>query len=74
MIDAKNKIMASVHLSGGATIRGNINIRKYNRLSDYLNSKETDQFLTIVEATLNGKDEKVVIINSDKIIWAIPEE
>lgn len=74
MIDTKNKAKASFHLSGGTTVRGTLNIRKYNRLSDYLNSKETDQFLNIVDATLNGKDEKVVIINRDKIVWAAPEE
>ncbi len=39
-----NKTKASIRLSDGTSIKGILNIRKYNRLSDFLNSKETETF------------------------------
>ena len=74
MIDAANKTKISVCLSDGTIIKGTLNIRKYNRLSDYLNSKEADQFLVVIDATLPGHAGKVVIINRNEIVWATPEE
>jgi hypothetical protein len=74
MIDAGNKAKVSVCLSGGTIVKGTLNIRKYNRLSDYLNSAEADQFLILVDASLPGQAGKVVIINRHQIIWAAPEE
>jgi hypothetical protein len=74
MIDAANKAKISVCLSNGTIVKGTLNIRKYNRLSDYLNSKEVDQFLVISDATLPGQAGKVVIINRNEIVWATPEE
>jgi hypothetical protein len=74
MIDATNKAKISVCLSDGTIIKGTLNIRKYNRLSDYLNSKEADQFLIIVDASLPGQAGKVVIINRNQIVWAAPDD
>jgi Ni,Fe-hydrogenase maturation factor len=74
MIDATNKAKISVCLADGTIIKGTLNIRKYNRLSDYLNSKEADQFLIIVDASLPGQAGKVVIINRNQIVWAAPED
>jgi hypothetical protein len=74
MIDATNKAKISVCLSDGTIIKGTLNIRKYNRLSDYLNSKEADQFLIIVDASMSGPAGKVVIVNRNQIVWAAPED
>jgi hypothetical protein len=74
MVDATNKAKITVCLTDGTIIKGTLNIRKYNRLSDYLNSKEADQFLAVVDAPLPGQEGKVVIINRHQIIWATPEE
>ena len=69
-----NKTKVSVHLSDGTSVKGILNIRKYNRLTDFLNSKETEQFLAIYDALINGAKTKVVIINRGHITWALPEE
>jgi hypothetical protein len=74
MIDTPNKAKISACLSDGTIIKGTLNIRKYNRVSDYLNSKEAEQFLVVVDASLPGQAGKVVIINRNEIIWATPEE
>jgi len=73
MIDASNKAKIAVSLSDGTIIKGTLNIRKYNRLSDYLNSKEADPFLIIYDAVMAGATGKVVIINREHIVWAAPE-
>ena len=69
-----NKTKASLRLSDGTSIKGILNIRKYNRLSDFLNSKETEPFLAIYDALINETKTKVVIVNRGHIIWAVPEE
>lgn len=73
MIDESNKTKLAVCLSDGTTIKGSLNIRKYNRLSDFLNSKEADPFLIIYDAVMAGSTGKVVIINREHIVWAAPE-
>ncbi len=74
MIDASNKTKLAVCLSDGTTVKGSLNIRKYNRLSDYLNSQDADHFLTIYDASMPGSTDKVVIINREHIVWATPEK
>ncbi len=74
MIHESNKTKLAVCLSDGTTIKGTLNIRKYNRLSDYLNSQEADHFLTIYDAALPGSKDKVVVINREHIVWATPEK
>jgi len=69
-----NKAKISVCLSDGTSIKGILNIRKYNRLSDFLNSKETESFLAIYDALMNGTKTRVAIVNREHIIWAVPEE
>jgi len=73
MIDASNKTKVAVSLSDGTKIKGILNIRKYNRLSDFLNSKEADPFLIIYDAFMAGSTGKVFIINREHIVWAAPE-
>jgi len=73
MNDALNKATVAVRLADGTTIKGSLNIGKYNRLSDFLNSKDADPFLIIYEASMQGTAANVVIINRDHIAWAAPE-
>jgi hypothetical protein len=73
MNDSTNKAKVSVRLADGTTIKGLLNIGKYNRLSDFLNSKEADPFLIIYDAVMPGTAGKVVIINRHHIAWAAPE-
>ena len=74
MIETTNKTKVSFCLTDGKVIKGTINVRKYNRLSDYLNSKEADQFIIMVDASIPGQAGKVAIINRNQIIWAAPED
>ncbi len=73
MIDAANKIKLAVCLSNGTIVKGSLNIRKYNRLADYLNSPEADPFLTIYDAVMPGSTDKIVIVNRRHVVWATPE-
>ncbi|HOW57559.1 MAG TPA: hypothetical protein PKZ12_06125 [Smithellaceae bacterium] len=74
MIDESNKAKITVHLSDGATIKGTLNINRYNRPADFLNSSDTSSFLAIYDTDLPAAREKVVIINREHIVWAYPEE
>lgn len=69
-----NRTKVSVQLSDGTSVKGMLNIKKYNRLTDFLNSKETEPFLAIYDALINGAKTKAVIINRGHITWALPEE
>ncbi len=73
MTDVVNKTKVAVRLADGTTIKGLLNIGKYNRLSDFLNSREADPFLVVYDASMPGTTGKVVIINRDHIAWAAPE-
>ena len=73
MTETLNKTKVSVRLADGTTIKGLLNIGKYNRLSDFLNTKEADPFVIIYEASMPGTTGKVVIINRSHIVWAAPE-
>jgi hypothetical protein len=74
MVETLNKSKISIRLVDGTIIKGCLNLHKYNRVSDCLNSKDSDQFLTIYDGCMEGTEGKVVIINRDQIVWAIPEE
>lgn len=73
MTEPLNKAKVSVRLADGTTIKGLLNIGKYNRLSDFLNSKDAEPFLIVYEASMAGTAGKVVIINRSHIAWAAPE-
>lgn len=73
MTETLNKTKVAVRLADGTTIKGLLNIGRYNRLSDFLNSKESDPFLIVYEASMPGTTGKVVIINRSHIAWAAPE-
>lgn len=73
MTEKLNKASVSVRLADGTMIQGMLNIGKYNRLSDFLNSKDSEPFLIVYEASMAGVAGKVVIINRNHIAWAAPE-
>ena len=73
MTEPLNKAKVSVHMADGTTIKGLLNIGKYNRLSDFLNSKDAEPFLIVYDASMDGTAGKVVIINRSHIAWAAPE-
>jgi len=73
MTEPLNKAAVYVHMADGTTIKGLLNIGKYNRLSDFLNSKDAEPFLIVYDASMDGKPGKVVIINRSHIAWAAPE-
>ena len=73
MTEMLNKAKVSVRLADGTTIKGSLNIGKYNRLSDFLNSKDAEPFLIVYDASMPGTMDKVVIINRNHIAWAAPD-
>lgn len=73
MTETLNKAGISVRLADGTTIKGLLNIGKYNRLSDFLNSKDSEPFLIVYEASMPDTSGKVVIVNRNHIAWAVPE-
>jgi small nuclear ribonucleoprotein (snRNP)-like protein len=73
MIEKPNYKKLTVHLTDGSTIKGQVNIKKYNRISDFLNMVIEDS-LIIKEATLAGHSGKVVVINKAQIVWIVPED
>ncbi|MEE9911359.1 MAG: hypothetical protein K4571_06505 [Deltaproteobacteria bacterium] len=73
MAEILNKTRVVVRLADGTTIKGLLNIGRYNRLSDFLNAKDSDPFIIVYEASMPGTAGKVVIINRSHIAWAAPE-
>jgi hypothetical protein len=73
MTEMLNKTKVAIRLADGTTIKGLLNIGKYNRLSDFLNSKDSDPFIIVYDASMAGTNGKVVIINRNHIAWAAPE-
>ncbi len=64
-------------LVDGTTIKGRLNLHHdeavIQRVSEIF-TKLTDPFITIFEATVEGKTNRVVIVNKSNIIWVLPEE
>lgn len=73
MSDMLNKTKVAVCLADGTTVKGLLNIGKYQRLSDFLNSKDADPFLIVYEVSQPETADKVIIINRNQIVWAMPE-
>lgn len=61
-----------VELSDGSMIKGKLNIRDYNRLSDYLRHAP-DQFVVIVSEESGQDSEKVFFINRNYIVRVTAE-
>ncbi|MDP2646622.1 MAG: hypothetical protein Q8P24_16910 [Desulfobacterales bacterium] len=60
-----------VKLIDGTTIKGKINLRRSQRLSD-LFKEGSDQYLTLFDINVPEGSEKVIFLNKNQIIWAMP--
>jgi hypothetical protein len=60
-----------IKLIDGSTIMGKTNIGDNRRLSDRLNRGE-DPFITVFDASVQGLIGKVLFINRQQIMWAMP--
>jgi len=60
-----------VKLLDGTTVKGKTNMGSHNRLSDCLNREESP-FLVVFEVSLQGQAGKVLFINKNQIMWAMP--
>ena len=73
MAEQANIKQISVRLTDGSTIKGKINIKKFNRIPDFLNRGE-DQFIILFGAAMAGSMNRVVIVKKDQIVWATPDD
>lgn len=62
-----------IKLLDGTTVKGKTNMGPHNRLSDCLNRVE-DPFLVVFEVSIQGQTGKVLFINKNQIMWAMPTE
>ena len=60
-----------IKLLDGTMIKGKTNMGSHNRLSDHLNRNESP-FLVVFEVSLQGQTGKVLFINKNQIMWAMP--
>lgn len=65
---------ANIRLTDGSHIKGQVNIKHHDRLSDLLNAGE-DPFIVLFNATIpGGLSGKVVFVSKGQILWICPEE
>jgi predicted P-loop ATPase len=57
----------TVKMSDGSVFTGKVNIRGFQRLSDYLRTTD-DRFLVILSE--DGQLQKVMMVNKNYILWA----
>jgi hypothetical protein len=67
----------TVRLVDGSTIKGKINLYSEEsatqRVSD-LFTKSQDPFLVMFDATVEGNNGKVCILNKHNVVWVSPED
>ena len=65
---------ANIRLTDGSHIKGQVNIKDQDRLSDLLNAN-ADPFVVVFNATIpGGQSGKVVFISKSQILWICPED
>jgi hypothetical protein len=65
---------ANIRLTDGSHIKGQVNIKDQDRLSDLLNAA-ADPFVVVFNATIpGGQSGKVVFISKSQILWICPED
>jgi small nuclear ribonucleoprotein (snRNP)-like protein len=66
-----------VKLVDGSTIKGKINLYHDEftalRVSD-LFTKIADPFIVIFDAAMEGREDRVVVVNKSNIVWVSPED
>jgi hypothetical protein len=67
----------TVRLADGSVVKGKINLHHdemmIQRVSDIF-TKIPDPFITVFDATVEGKTGRVCIVNKRNIIWVSPED
>jgi hypothetical protein len=65
---------ANIRLTDGSHVKGHINIKDHDRLSDLLNFGE-DPFVVLFDATIPGDlGGQVVFVSKSQILWICPED
>lgn len=65
---------ANIRLTDGSHVKGHINIKDHDRLSDLLNFGE-DPFVVVFNATIPGSSSgKVIFVSKSQILWIRPED
>jgi hypothetical protein len=65
---------ANIRLTDGSHVKGQINIKDHDRLSDLLNTGK-DPFIVLFNATIpGGLAGKVVFVSKSQILWICPED
>jgi len=65
---------ANIRLSDGTHIKGQVNIKEHDRLSDLLNFGE-DPFVVLFNATVpGGVGGRVIFVSKNQILWICPED
>jgi hypothetical protein len=68
-----NPHKAIVKLTDGSQIAGTINVIGNNRLSDMF-TKSASPFIVLYNANMQGRGDRVVVINKHQIVFASPED
>jgi small nuclear ribonucleoprotein (snRNP)-like protein len=67
----------TLELTDGSVIRGQVNLfheeMLMNRVSD-LFTRVKDPFIVLFGATMEGKQDQVLIVNKQNIVWICPED
>ena len=65
---------ANICLTDGSHVKGNVNIKDHDRLSDLLNVGE-DPFIVVFDAAIpGGLNHKVIFISRSQILWIRPDD
>ena len=65
---------AYIRLTDGSHVKGQVNIKDHDRLSDLLNFGE-DPFVVLFNATIpGGRSGKVIFVSKSQILWICPED
>ncbi|MGZ3593293.1 MAG: DUF6812 domain-containing protein [Syntrophales bacterium] len=65
---------ANIRLTDGSNVKGQINIKDHDRLSDIINFGE-DPFIVVFNATIpSGLRGEVIFVSKSQILWIYPED
>jgi len=65
---------ANLCLTDGSHVKGQVNIKDHDRVSDLLNIGE-DPFIVLFDATVpGGFSGKVIFVSKSQILWIRPED
>lgn len=62
-----------IKLMDGTTVKGRTNLGTHKRLSDCLN-RDGEPFIVLFDVLIQGQLGKVLFVNKNQIMWAMPVE